>query len=101
MKLLIVQLQPVQAPAMNLEVTLAGLQKLAPATVNRVDDGPYINVEYETDDVETLWPVLQKRIQASRSLSRCAIVTCEGDFGCDDHHLLYHFDHSQPLSEVS
>lgn len=63
------------------------------------DDGPYINMQFETDNPSSLWPVLRAAIIRQGLLAGC-IVTCTGEQGWDDYLLLHHFDHSVRLASL-
>ena len=65
------------------------------------DDGPYININIQTDVVATLWTSVSAHISSNPNLASCAIICCEGDNGWDDYLLLYHYDRDESLDVLS
>lgn len=108
---LIIQIHPSRAPKLDVTKITTLCDRLeenetlidAISTAGGSDDGPYVNVMFDTDDAKTLWPVLHKHLFLNRSigqqLSQAAIVTCEGRHGWDNYLLLHHFDQTLTLDE--
>ncbi len=67
------------------------------------DEGPYINFTFLAKNSAALWKTIQKEILANpdfgTTLSKSAIIVCEGKKGWDDYLLLYHFDQALVLDE--
>ncbi len=65
------------------------------------DNGPYTNINIDSDDVAQLWTSIRRVIINDSALSAGAIACCEGDNGWDDYLLLYHFDNSESIDAIS
>jgi hypothetical protein len=78
-------------------------QKNSVSAAEGKDDGPYVNVMFDTDNIPALWPILHTHLFQNRSIgqqiNRAAIVTCEGHNGFDDYLLLHHYDSTLTLDE--
>jgi len=108
--LLIVQVQPDRAPALDLDAVLALLTsaaELADAELEITegeDDGPYLTCDFRTRDLGRLWEILQGQVFWGRaigpSLAMSSIVTCQGNRGWDDYLLLHHYDRAQALDTL-
>ncbi len=104
MKCLHIQLQP-ELCACDAEPIVDDLTSIASAAVSDAvvavergnDDGPYINVNIQTDSVAALWASVSARISSNPNLASSAIVCCEGDNGWADYLLLHHYDRGEPL----
>ena len=109
MKSLHIQLQPSLAPGLDAVSEADRLRNLIGSSglagsisvTEGEDNGPYINIDFDTVDVVAMWSLLRPEWQTNCSLAACTIVCCEGDAGWDDYRLLHHFDSSQPLDEAA
>ena len=94
MKQLHVQIQSTRSP--DLDASDAINQVTCIATDVRVtegdDDGPYVNLDFRTEDILFLWKSVRKVLHSTTGLARAAIVICEGENGWDDYLLLHHFN---------
>ena len=101
-QLLYVQIQPALAPEIEIGAVVARLALLSPLTVEwGEDDGPFVNIHFEADDVWPLWELVRVVIQTDAALARCAIVCGQGKQGWDDYRLLHHFDPARLVDEVA
>jgi len=108
---LTIQIHPTRAPELDVAKIIMLCERLeenetlinAVSTAEGKDDGPYVNVVFDTDNTPALWPILRTHLFQNRNvgqqISRAAIVTCEGRHGWDDYLLLYHFDQTLTLDE--
>jgi len=64
------------------------------------DDGRYINVHFETDDLRSLWSSVREQI-VCLGLQAAVIVTCTGSEGSDNYLTLHHFDRQEPIDELA
>src|SRR3972149_1831983 len=100
MKRLHVQLQPERMLGFDALQVGRDLQTLAEESglaksveiVEGNDQGPYVGIDFASDNVQGLWFRLLDRLLANSALTECSIVCCEGDNGWDDYLLLHHFD---------
>ena len=61
------------------------------------DEGPYINVNIDSENVKLLWGELSTLITSDPSMASSIIACCEGDDRWNDYLLLHHFDETEPL----
>ncbi|GAB3267873.1 hypothetical protein [Chitinimonas naiadis] len=65
------------------------------------DEGPYINLLFETEQPAEVWPILQAAFYAPGALGDAIRATsmamCTGEEGWEDYLLLYHYDDQLPL----
>ena len=109
MKALHIQLQPGLAPGFDAVAEVERLRGVIAASglagpirvTEGDDDGPYINLDFDTADVSAMWSRLRHEWQPGGSLAGGSIVCCEGNLGWDDYRLLHHFDPSEPLDEAA
>jgi len=105
-----VQVYPERMPSLDLDAVLeifsnAAQMADAELTVNEGgDDGPYINYDFLTRDLQRLWEVLQSQVFTDEvlgpQLALAAIATCQGSKGWDNHLLLHHYDRSLKLDTL-
>ena len=97
-----IQIQPARSPIIDVGAAIDGLRCLdSSAIISRGDDdGEYVNLDYATDDLKSLWESVSRTLTAVPALADAAIIACEGDNGWDDYLLLHHFDPSEPLDEL-
>lgn len=111
MRLLSMQVQPDLAPELDLKQLKAEMKAMAKlpvverATVDEGDDdGPYVNFNFATPDVRTLWATLRAFLYADtvlgRALRQSTMVICEGARGWDDYLLLYATDPAEVLDTL-
>lgn len=102
MKALNIQLQTDRLSVIDAAPAVARLRALADGShvSEGEDDGRYINVSFEVDDIAVLWAAVQKQLQADTALAAATIVVCQGQHGWDDYLLLHHFDPSEPLETI-
>lgn len=110
---LCIQIQPNRAPNLDLSAVRHHCDLLAAKEplVHRVDfvegddDGPYLNLMFETNKLQALWNLLQQQFYQDSTmgahLARASIVTCEGDQGWDDYLLLHHYDRTLRLDKFT
>lgn len=111
MPALVVQVEPIRSPDLDLDDVLAlfaTAAELADAELQITegeDDDPYVHFEFRTRDLSRLWGVLQGQVFWDQAigplLARSAIATCEGNEGWDDYLLLHHYDRSRALDELA
>ena len=106
---LCIQIQPNRAPALDMASVRGACDVLAAreAIVGGLtsfegdDDGPYLNLIFETTDLPALWEMLRSRLFQDKIfgtlMNKASIVTCEGSRGWDDYLLLHHFDRTEVL----
>ena len=110
MPALLVQVQPIRSPGLDLDDVLAlfaSAAELADAELEisaSEDDDPCVHFAFRTRDLPRLWSVLQGQVFWDRAigppLARSAIATCEGNHGWDDYLMLHHYDRSVELDEL-
>jgi hypothetical protein len=108
---LVIQIHPTRAPNLDIDAVLNLCERLAEkkATINALStaegehDGPYLNVCFDTDDLQELWRHLNEKLLqikvAGQQLDFSSIVTCEGRNGWDDYLLLHHYDRTLTLDK--
>ena len=64
------------------------------------DEGPYININIDTEDVAALWEAIGELVSSDPLWASATIACCEGDNGWDDYFLLYHFDETEELDTL-
>ncbi|HEY9104656.1 hypothetical protein [Chitinimonas sp.] len=68
------------------------------------DDGPYINLLFETLQPAQVWPLLQTTFYGAGALGDALRATsmamCAGEEGWEDYLLLYHYDPQLPLDSL-
>ena len=61
----------------------------------------YLNFTYGTNDAQSLWEVIRKKIYGHNTLGKqlfkCSMAMCSSEEGWDDYILLHHFDPTVPL----
>ena len=57
----------------------------------------YVNVDFRTEDILSLWGSVQKVLKSTNGMAKAAIVVCEGENGWDDYLLLHHFNPDETL----
>ncbi len=102
MKTFNIQLQPERDFLVCKEevVSLLNGEGLKPEIVQGNDDGPYINITFETKSVSGAWALLKEKVLGCKGVKGSAIITCQGSEGWDNYLLLYHFDLSLELDNV-
>jgi len=103
MRRLNIQIQFDRLTVERVEVTLAQLRRFAPSVTmcEGHDNGRYVNVTYEVDDVAQLWKLVSDELQTNAALAHASIVVCEGIDGWDDYLLLHHYDSTEPLDDLA
>lgn len=108
MRSLSIQVQPDRVPELDIEAVQLLFEKLEghplvekSAFSAGTDKGRYLNYTYGTNNAESLWDVIQKKIYGhdllGRQLLRCSMAMCSSEEGWDDYVLLHHFDPQVPL----
>ncbi|MET0068487.1 MAG: hypothetical protein ABW096_00505 [Candidatus Thiodiazotropha sp.] len=106
MKCLSIQLQPEKDTSHSAEafIELSRLLDRYPEIEKGEDNGGYVNLNYFTEDLISLWGQLKTGIFENPSLGewarKVAIVVAKGDSGWDDYLLLYHYDPSEKLDRL-
>lgn len=108
MKTLQIQLQPGLAPELDTAAITERLRRLAERlpSVRGIrasggdEDGPYVHIAMDTEDLPGLWSQLRAVWRADSNLARCSIVVAEGQAGWDDYLLLHHFEPQEPLDDL-
>ncbi len=73
----------------------------AESQVSKGDDGgEYINVDYTTTNLASLWDSVRQKLATIPGLADSAIVACEGKLGWDDYLLLHDYDPLEPLDKL-
>jgi hypothetical protein len=106
-----IQIQPDRAPDLDLEKVKSLCAKIS-ANKELVkqheitagdDDGPYINLLFETEHPAKFWKAFKKdlyeNVDVGNDLSESTMATCTGEHGWDDYLLLYHFDSNFELDD--
>ena len=65
------------------------------------DDGLYININFDTNDIVSLWDAISELVTSDPLWESATIACCEGDNGWDDYLLLYHFDETEQLDTLT
>lgn len=65
------------------------------------DDGLYININFDTNDIVSLWDAIGELVTSDPLWASATIACCEGDNGWDDYLLLYHFDETEQLDTLT
>ena len=109
---LLIQIQPGRAADLHVDTVCRrcqALTKVNPAighftVVRGNDDGPYVNLNFETSDLGALWRKLEIHVYGDPLLGglmrQASIATCEGSRGWDDYLLLHHFDRTLRLDRL-
>jgi hypothetical protein len=111
MSLLCIQIQPRRARGVNFGFIRDVAAQLGPTELlthfyvdEGVDDGPYMNLCFDTPALAEAWPIIYSRLfedpQFGASLKKASIVTCQGQKGWDDYLLLHHFDQTLTLDRL-
>ncbi|WP_018150909.1 hypothetical protein [Leeia oryzae] len=99
-----IQIQPDRAPGLDLATLKQFCETLAaeqPAIerfglIEGDDEGPFINLMFETDDEFALWKLVKKQLFKhpvfGKVLKQACMVLCSGEEGWDDYLLLHHYD---------
>ena len=113
MRNLCIQIQSKRAPALDVETLRSLCDALAKNSplVNRItyvegdDNGPYLNLMFETENLEALWNLLKINLYGDSNsghfIGQASIATCEGSKGWDNFLLLHHFDRTLKLDGFS
>lgn len=98
-----VQIQPNRCKDLNVDLAIERLRNLSEnVKVSEGDDnGPYVNIDYQTDSLLNLWTSIRNELNKNIRLAEAAMVICEGQRGYDDYLLLHHFDPSEELDELT
>lgn len=110
MRTISIQVQPDKVPNLELEKINQLFKEIKKNTlIERAyfdegnDQGRYINFNYDSNDVQSLWveiqDVLYKSESISKDLCQCSMVMCSGENGWDDYILLHHFDPTVVLDD--
>ena len=108
MRSLSIQVQPDLIPELDIEMTKQLFEALKSNSLvekSAFDEGNdkrrYLNFTYGTNDAESLWGVIQKKIYEHNALGKqllkCSMAMCSSEEGWDSYILLHHFDPSVPL----
>ncbi len=105
LKCLTIQLQPDLDARFNEQALLQRVKALGhyPEVDAGEEFGPYINLNFFTEQAPLLWQQLQGLLNdqlVGDWLKRVAIVACEGEQGWDDYQLLYHYDPQEKTVEL-
>ena len=65
------------------------------------DNGLYININFDTNDIVSLWDAIGELVSSDPLWASATIACCEGDNGWDDYLLLYHFDDTEQLDTLT
>ncbi len=65
------------------------------------DDGHYININFDTNNIVTLWGAIGEFVSSDPLWASATIACCEGENGWDDYLLLYHFDETEQLDTLT
>ena len=103
MKGICIQLQPKKSSELKKENVLRILQSFgfSPEITEGNDDGPYINLTFDTTSITQTWSQLKHELLNCPGIETSAIITCEGSLGWDNYLLLHHFDPSQKLDKAT
>ncbi len=102
MKCISIQLQPDIDPTLNKEAVLAVLTDagLMAEIVEGEDEGRFINLNVNTDDVKLTWQQIKKPLLQIPYIQTACIIVCEGNHGWNDFLLLHHYDPAEVLDEL-
>jgi hypothetical protein len=107
LKHLHVQLQPERVAGFDLPGTIDLLRSLGrehaqgTSMTSGEDDGQYVNIDFDIENVSAFWLRLREQLRTDNSLASCLIVCCEGEDGWNDYLLLHHFDTGVELDELT
>lgn len=104
-----IQIHPGRAGDLDLDAVRALCAALAKddglvrrhVVVEGEDDGPYVNLMFDTERPKELWSLLQQRLYQSSAVGapmrRGSMAMCQGKRGWDDYLLLHHYDPAVPV----
>lgn len=106
-KTLVVQIQPSRVASFS-DTTVADLLtiKAPPGLImksgkeEQVEPSRFVNVTFETGEIDALWPLVRERLQALGLLGG-AIVVCTGNGGWNDYLQLHHYDAAETSDTVT
>lgn len=113
MRSLSVQVQPDRSPGLDIRQLTATFEKIANqgSLVKHHEfdgddeDGAYFNFTFETERAAELWRQIQASIYESAEYgvrTKCAsIAVCSSEEGWDDYLLLFHFDATVEVDDVT
>ncbi len=109
MQTLCIQIQPDRVADFDEAIVLAtcqGLRVFKPLITafqmeQGEDDGPWVNLSFETEQPARVWPLLQAAFYDAGPLGdvmrASSMAMCSGKNGWDDYLLLYHYDNTLEL----
>lgn len=111
MRSISIQVQPDLVPDLDMEMAkqLFGALEAHPLAEKYqfdegIDNGPYLNFTYGTNDAPLLWAVIQKEIYAHSMLGErlleCSMAMCSSEQGWDNYVLVHHFDPAVPSERL-
>jgi hypothetical protein len=101
---LCIQIHPHRSPDLNIVAVRSICEGIAEdkglvrafSLVDGTDGHYYVNLMFNSDRLEVLWDLLQRRLYQTDGLGpamrRSSMAMCEGEHGWDDYLLLCHFD---------
>jgi hypothetical protein len=109
---LAIQIQPDRVPGFDeaaMQAACDGLRVHKPLIASFQmevgdDDGPWINLLFDTAEPAKVWPILQAAFYGAGALGDAmrlaSMAMCSGDEGWDDFLLLYHYDANMSLDSL-
>ncbi|WP_269532934.1 hypothetical protein [Chitinimonas sp. BJYL2] len=68
------------------------------------DEGPWVNLMFETDHAAKVWPILQAAFYPANAfgdrMRASSMAMCTGEEGWEDYLLLYHYDPNPELDSL-
>ena len=100
---LLLSVQPGRSPDLPLAAVIARAEEVViEAWIRNVlmvehgDDGSYVNIGFETDDLPSLWQMVKRRLYEDTEfglmLKQASMAMCEGNDGWSDYQQLHHWD---------
>ncbi|MCB6182413.1 hypothetical protein LIN78_02445 [Leeia sp. TBRC 13508] len=114
MTIFCIQIQPDLAPTLAIDALKTYVEDAAKQLPfvsrsgaidgDKTEDGPYLNLMFETDQPSELWDWIVESVLEDEtfgdSVSQCAMVICTETEDWDEYLLLYHFDETVEIDSL-
>ncbi len=113
MRAISIQIQPNRSSGMDMNSVTVAFEEIAAMTDlvehhsfdSGVDNGPYFNFTFGTSHARRLWSVIKERVYADPEIGdhmrRASMAMCSSETGWDSYDLLFHFDSTVPVEDLT